>query len=174
MARTVRLTNPLVPVLAAAHNDLKAQIGAGAAFHLDKSESTVGLPDASDLTSALALVNRCRQVYDGTGSAFTAYPGHRHDLLAHRVADVANGCVSPRAIDLATGCTAATEMKGKFDAHLTQAGVHYTNDTTNSVGAVPDATTLPSLITLATALKAALNAHLGSGPLAASLRVIPA
>jgi hypothetical protein len=50
-------TDPLTPRVAAAINDLKAQLGAGSSFHLDAYEQPVGSPNATDLQSALVLMN---------------------------------------------------------------------------------------------------------------------
>ena len=63
MATPIRKTEPSVILWATAHNDLKAQIGAGANFHLDKSEKIVTSANAADLATSLTLVNEMIGVY---------------------------------------------------------------------------------------------------------------
>lgn len=170
MARVIYDTSPDRPVIATAINDLKAQIGAGAFFHLDKYENTVTLADAVDQATAIALVNQIKAVYNGTGQVGAA-PGHRLDDLAHKAVDSTDAVASPAATDLASAITLANEIKGDYNTHIASATYHYNADATNAVAAA-NATDLASLLTLVNQIKAKLNAHMASGPAAASLRVL--
>jgi hypothetical protein len=167
MATVVRKTFPEAQFFSDAVQNLKVQIGAGAAFHLDVSEVTVTAASATDLPTSIASVNQSRAVYEF----------HRVDTLAHANADTTNSMVLGPCVDLATAEALANQIKTKFNAHLTQATVHYNNDGVNAVVAA-NATDLGTLQTLANAIKSALNAHMGaaSAPtnVAPSLRLVSA
>lgn len=161
MATVLRKIDPLVQTIADAHNDLKAQIGAGSAFHLDKSEETITAANASDLATSLTLVNQLKAVYEF----------HRVDTLAHKAADSTDSISSATAIDLASAITLANEIKAKYNTHIASTTYHYNADATNAVAAA-DATDQGTLDTLANAIKTAINAHMASGPAAKSLRAV--
>lgn len=165
MATKIRKTDPLVSVYATAFNSLKAQIGAGAFFHLDKSELTVVSANASDLASSLTLCKELMNVY-----AF-----HLADTLAHKVVDSTNVVAATVAsvVDLASAITAANQLKTAYTAHIASTTHNYNADATNTIAAV-NATDQSSLNTLLNELKTDLNAHMASGPSAASLRVTSA
>lgn len=162
MATVLRNTHPTIPPLATAINALKAQVGAGSSFHLDASEVTVTAANATDLASALVLVNQMLQVYRF----------HMADTLAHKVVGVDLASYAD-ATDLATAITRVNDIKAKYNVHRASTTHHYTADATNVV-AVADATDLASLQTLANDVKAKLNAHFASAPAAASIRVVSA
>jgi hypothetical protein len=164
MATVVRKNDPNVAVWCAAHNALKAQIGAGASFHLDASESTVVAATATDLPTALTMVN----------NIVAALAFHAPDLLALKVADTVMAAALPvvaSAVDLATGITAMNAAKAAYNTHRVSTTYHYNTDATNTL-ATADATDLASLITLANAAKTAIVAHLASAPACASLRAV--
>ena len=175
MATLLVRSTPEFAVIGAAHNALKAQIGAGAKFHLDVSEVTLTAPAATDLATSLALANQAKAVY--TGGALGPFPGHRLDALAHLATDAVNAIASPDATTLATALTLANELKADYNLHRTQAGVHYTNDATNVVTAAA-AVDLATLVTLVNDVRTQLLAHWGaaSAPtnVAPSLRVVDA
>lgn len=63
-----------------------------------------------------------------------------------------------QAIILSAAQTLANEIKGDYNAHRTQAGVHPTDDTSNVVTAA-NATSLSTLLTLCADIRTQLNAH---------------
>lgn len=162
MATVLRKQGPFVQAFADAHNDLKAQIGAGSSFHLDKSEKTVTKANASSLATSLVLVNEILGVYKF----------HMADKLAHKVVGVALASYAP-ATDLTTAMARANDVKAKMNTHIASTTYHYTADATNGISS-PDATDQASLNTLLNEIKTDLNAHMGSGPAAKSIRVVPA
>ena len=90
------------------------------------------------------------------------------------MADTTNTISAADCVDLATSITLANALKVAFNAHLTQAGVHYINDATNTVVAA-NASDLGTTQTLATALKTALNAHMADAPTGGSMpRIVDA
>ncbi|HEU4615554.1 MAG TPA: hypothetical protein VFS15_25845 [Kofleriaceae bacterium] len=145
--------------IADAHNALKAQIGAGSAFHLDKSERTVTAADAADLATSLVLANDIKAIYEF----------HLADTLAHKAADAAPALT--KATDLASAETLANAIKADYNTHRASTTYHYNADATNAVASA-DATDQASLNTLLNEMKGDLNAHLASGPSAASLRAV--
>jgi hypothetical protein len=168
MALLLRKTDPHIEVLAKAVNGLKTQIGAGAHFHLDASEISPAHAAATDLPTAVQVINEVEAVYHF----------HTGDRLAHAVPDTTNVESTAKANasvtdgGLAGAMALANDQKAKFNAHLTQSTVHYNNDGTNAVAAA-NATDLPSLITLVNALRTSIIAHMANAPAAPSLRVVP-
>ena len=160
MATVLTKTSPEVEPLALAHNQLKAQIGAGAFFHLDKCEASVTAPSATDLATSLV---RLTQVI---GLARF----HFGDTLAHKVADVtALPAVSdPQA--LASAITAANALKAAYNTHIASTTYHYNADATNATASA-NASDQATLNTLVNELYTDLTAHVASGPSAPSLRV---
>lgn len=163
MATVIRNTDPNVSLWVAAHNDLKLQIGAGAFFHLDKSELTITLANATDLATSLALCNNITGVY-----IF-----HFADTLAHKIADVTALPLLGAATTLATAITAANLIKASLATHIASTTVNYAADSTNTIAAA-NATDQGSLNTLLNELKTDINAHMASGVASASLRLVSA
>lgn len=166
MATLVRDIDPLASVVCDAHNAIKAQIGAGSSFHLDKSERVLSFTTLSGTgaaNEALAIA--------ATNELMGVYLFHIADVLAHKEAGVAPALV--KATDLATAYTLATAIKADYGTHIADTDLHYNADSTNTVAAA-DATTLSSLQTLVNEMKntTALAAHMLSAPAAASLRLI--
>lgn len=159
MATVLRKTDPLVQTIADAHNALKSQIGAGSAFHLDKSERTIGAADAADLATSLVLANDIKAIYEF----------HLADTLAHKAADAAPALV--KATDLASAETLANAIKADYNTHRASTTYHYNADATNTIASA-DASDQSSLNTLLNELKTDINAHMASGPAAASLRAV--
>lgn len=162
MATQIRNTDAMIVPFAAAFNDLKLQIGAGASFHLDKSETVLTAAVASDLATSLVLVNNLLGVY-----AF-----HMADTLAHKIAGVALASYA-QATDLASAIARANDIKAKYNTHCASTAIHYSADATNTIAAA-DATDLASVITLLNEMRTDVAAHMQSGPAAKSLRVIGA
>lgn len=131
--------------------------------HMDRSERTVTAANASDLATALVLVNQLRAVYEF----------HRADTLAHLAADATNAIAAPVATDLGTAVTLANELKADYNAHRSQGGVHPTADTGNAIAAA-NASDQGTLNTLLNELKADLNLHMAAGLASASWRVVEA
>lgn len=161
MANPIRNTDPILSVMCDAHNDLKAQIGAGASYHLDASEQTVTAADASDLASALTLVNQILDVYKF----------HMADTLAHKVVGVALASYA-HATDLASAIARANDIKAKFNTHRASTTYHYNADA-GSVAA-SDASDQGTLETLLNEIKSDFNTHMASAPAAKSLRLVGA
>lgn len=147
--------------MAAAHNDLKAQIGAGSNFHLDACERLVVAATPTDLPTALVSTNELINVFTF----------HFADLLAHKVAAVSTLPAVGAAIDLASAITAANLMKASHNTECASTARHYTADATNTTSSA-NASDLASLLTLLTELKADLNAHTASAPAAKSVRIV--
>lgn len=163
MATVLRNIDPIIQSVADAHNDLKAQIGAGAFFHLDKSEVTVTAANATDLATSLVLCNQ----------AIAVYRFHFADTLALKAADATALPALGAAIDLASANTAANLIKTSHATHIASTAAHYAADATNTV-LTANATDLTTLMALLNDIKAKINAHMASGPAGKSLRVVSA
>jgi hypothetical protein len=187
MATVIRKTSSDLAAMAAAVNDLKAYVltalrsanadlvsiaADSVAFatpaladpgsHNDRSESTIVSADASDLGTSLTLVNEILGIYHF----------HMADTLAHKTAGVALASYT-RATTLATAITRANDIKSKYNTHRASTTYHYTADSTN-VTSSADATDQSSLNTLLNELKADINAHVVSGPVGKSIRLVDA
>jgi len=167
MAKQWYHSHPLYQLAADAHNDLKKQLGAGSSFHLDAYESPVASANATNLATAVTLVNEIRAVHNFMMS----------DTLAHKVADVTDPTVqalaNPNAGDggLAQAIALANDIKAKYNVHIASTTYHYTADATNAVAAA-NASDLATLQTLVNAIKTAINAHMASAPTSKSIRVL--
>jgi len=121
-------------------------------FH--KNESTLEFDDnATDLPTALVLVNSLRAL-------IVAHLASEGIEGAHRAAS-AETIAEPAATDQTSAEDLANELKADYNTHLTEAGVHVNNDSTNDVTSA-DATDLASLLTLVNEIKADYNAHVAS------------
>jgi hypothetical protein len=96
---------------------------------------------------------------------------HLRDGHAHRAADAANLLANAPPTTLAAAQVFLTDAKARWNAHLTQAGVHYATDTTDAI-AVADATDLPTAIALANAYRVAFAAHIQNALYGASIQLI--
>lgn len=163
MATVVRNTSPEIPIFTAGFNALKAQIGAGAFFHLDKSEVIVTAANATDLPTSLALCNNIIGVYTF----------HFADTLPHKIADVTALPAIGAAVDLTSAQTAANAIKVAVGTHIASTTVNYAADATNTIASA-NATDQSSLNTLLNELKTDINAHMASAPAAPSYRLVPA
>lgn len=159
MATLVRNTDPVLACVCTAHNQLKAQIGAGSSFHLDASEVAVSAANASSLATSLALAKQLR----------TVYLFHLADTLAHKVVDTPPALSEPT--DLATAITFANALKADYNTHRASTTYHHNADSTNAVSS-SDASDQASLNTLLNEIKTDLAAHIASAPSAPSLRLV--
>jgi hypothetical protein len=189
MAITVRRASPALQIaLAKAHNLTVASL-VGANFHADLtsltttdqftsfSQSTLQVTAANaagDITTAITLLNQLIGVAkvmmaDAVSTSLVA-------AGAHKVPDATNIALLPAqyvatgtlATDTAAVVAAANAWKTAYNAHCAQAGVHYTNDATNTV-ATANAVDLPSATTLLNAEKTAVNAHISGAPAATQM-----
>lgn len=165
MATQIRKTDQWVQPVADLVNALKAQIGAGSNFHLDKSEVKPSTANLSPVGLAPCLV--------ALNELIGVYTFHAADLLAHKVADAGSLPAIGAAVDLASAQTAANLLKTFHTAHIASTTVNYAADATNTIGAA-NATNQASLETLIAALQTAITAHMASGPSAPSVRAMPA
>lgn len=89
--------------------------------------NTVSAPAATDLATAITLLNELR----------TDYEAHRILTTGgvHGAADGTNALTAPAATNGPTAVTLANDLKAKYNAHriLTTGGVHGSQDTTNAV-----------------------------------------
>ena len=130
----------------------------------------------TDLDAVCALANNARWVLlthfaDG-GTATNAYGG------AHKAPDTVNAALIalslvPKATDQTTANALLNAEKAVLNAHMSQAGVHFTNDGVNSVGAL-DADDLASSKTLAAQIKSVCNAHMAFASATQTLTLVEA
>ena len=153
---------------------------------------------AVDIVTATALANSIRGLLIGAGTsgapgAQPGVSGHMFDAIsvsnvacgAHKVPDLTNSATlnavqsSPlvltgvTATDTAALVAFVNQLKASWNAHLSQAGVHFNNDAANSI-ATANATTLATAITLVNAFATPVNTHILSAPGSVMLNVLPA
>lgn len=187
MGTVVRNTSPELAAVVAAINELKAKVATvernantdlvsiaadsvafatpvstDPGFHNDRSEHVIVSANATDLPTSITLVNEIMGIYKF----------HMADTLAHKVVGVALASYT-RAKDLATAITLANDIKAKYNTHRASTTYHYSADSTNTVTAT-DASDQGSLDTLLNAMKTAVNAHMASGEVTKSLRLVDA
>ena len=156
MATRILLTHSVLAVLCASNNAIKAQIGAGAAVHLDASDYVTVNDVPVTEAECIALANQLRTIYEF----------HRTDYVtvyAHLIADAKNVIAATEDTTLATAITLANELKADYNAHRAQAGVHHNDDAGHAIAAA-DATDLASLVTLLTELRVDVLAHINAIP----------
>jgi hypothetical protein len=83
---------------------------------------------ATDLTSLIILANNLKLVFN----QHISYGGGNIHLLS----DPGDTIIAPDAVDLPSALILINQIWTNFNAHLTAPGVHYNNDTVNSVGLV--------------------------------------
>lgn len=166
MATIIRKTSPELYALATHQNALLSYMGAGTKIHIDASEMTVTAAAATDLATSLTLANQIKRVYNGSSSSSIVgyWVGHRLDTMGHLAVDSTNSVTAADATSLATCITLANQLKAKYNAHRTQAGVHHNNDAVNVV-TVADAVNLQAEVNaLLNDIKAQVNAHMADAP----------
>jgi len=149
--------------LVAAFNATRAALAQPGSFvHLDTTSVTVGdfqnlsaqpaVVQAPPTTDSPSLVALCAEL-----SARLAI--HFGDTFAHHVADTASALANGPPAALADAIVFLNDAKAKWNAHLTRAGVHLTNDTANAITA-PDAADEQTAQDLANTLRVVYAAHI--------------
>jgi hypothetical protein len=176
MAIDVRkMPDVMLHALVAANNQRLVD-GISTFFHLDRTAATtaadyqsqsitrvtVSAATATDSTTAIVMANAVK----------VAVNLHFVDAIAHNTA-VSSAVATATATDTTTAITLANAIKTAFGVHLWESGVHYPNDSTNTVSAA-NATDATTLITLVNELKTDLNAHMASAPAGMYMNLIPA
>jgi hypothetical protein len=115
---------------------------------------------ATDLPSLLAL---CSELAG-------RHRAHTRDSFAHLLPDTSNDLAKGPPTTLADAIVFVNDAKAKFNSHLSQQGVHVTNDP-NKITA-PDASDLQTSMDLANTYRALFNAHIPAGPPGASIQLI--
>lgn len=122
---------------------------------------TISSATATDLATSLTLVNELKADLNV----------HFADTIAHNTA-VSAAVTTAAGTDLTTAVALANALKAAYGTHRTAAGVHFTNDTTNTVAAA-DATDQTTLNTLVNELKTDFNAHFASAPNGTWINITP-
>lgn len=163
--------------LVAGYNALRQTVAlSGSMYHRDVTSTTSGFGDSLATTAyTVTAVNG-----DGTlaklkllcADLALKYKVHIADATAHLVADATNTLASyATPADLTAAIAFVNDFKAKFNAHLSQSGVHVNNDS-NTVATADASTTQAQADTLANALKAAFNIHVQSAPKGASITLV--
>lgn len=95
---------------------------------------------------------------------------HTRDAFAHLVADAQDDLANGPPQSLAAATAFLNDAKAKFNAHLSQAGVHVVNDP-NQITA-PNAADLQTAIDLANTYRALFNTHIQAAPPGASIQLV--
>jgi hypothetical protein len=115
---------------------------------------------ATDLPSLLSL---CAELAG-------RHRAHTRDAFAHLAADTQNDLAKGPPATLADAIALLNDAKTKFNAHLSQQGVHVANDP-NKITA-PDASDQQTAIDLANTYRALFNTHIQAAPPGASIQLI--
>jgi hypothetical protein len=115
---------------------------------------------ATDLPSLLALC----------GELAGRHRAHTRDAFAHLAADTQSDLAKGPPTSLADAIAFLNDAKAKFNAHLSQQGVHVTNDP-NRITA-PDASDLQTAMDLVNTYRSLFNAHIQAAPPGASIQLI--
>ena len=175
MPLTVRRGSGAVLYAIVAQLDALRRLVAQAAgqFHLEVSSIGVGdftapvaaplvfaAPPATDLPSLLTL---CVEIAG-------RHRMHTRDGYAHLAPDTQNDLSKPAPATLADAIALVNDAKAKFNAHLSQPGVHVVNDP-NQITA-PGAVDLQSAMDLANTYRALFNTHIQAAPPGASIQLV--
>ena len=175
MPLTVRRGSGAVAYAVVAQLDALRRIVAQSAgqFHLEVSGTGGGdfttptlfplvfiAPPATDLLSLLTL---CAEIAG-------RHPMHTHDGYAHLVGDMQDDLAKPPPAALADAIAFINDAKAKFNAHLSQPGVHVVNDP-NQITA-PHAADLQTAMDLANTYRALFNTHIQAAPPGASIQLV--
>jgi hypothetical protein len=95
---------------------------------------------------------------------------HTHDGFAHVVPDTQDDLAKAPPATLADAVAFINDAKAKFNAHLSQAGVHVVNDP-NQITA-PNAADLQTAMDLANTYRALFNTHIQAAPPGASIQLV--
>jgi len=120
--------------------------------------------NAVDLPTSVALANALQAL--AARHAADSVAAHQSAAGAHLISDTALAvtlAAVPAAVLLPSVQTLANAEKTFWNAHFTSAGVHVTNDATNTIAAAA-ASDQPTSNTLLNAIKTAVVAHFVSAP----------
>jgi hypothetical protein len=172
---TIRRGSGAVEYAIVAQLDALRRLVAQAAgqFHLEASSigagdftAPIALPlvfaagPATDLPSLLLLCS------DMAGR----HRMHTHDSFAHLAPDTQDDLANGPPQSLAAAVAFLNDAKAKFNAHLSQAGVHVVNDP-NQITA-PNAADLQTAMDLANTYRALFNTHIQAAPPGASIQLV--
>ncbi|HEY1697974.1 MAG TPA: hypothetical protein VGG39_37700 [Polyangiaceae bacterium] len=129
-----------------------SSVGAGDFTNPTAVPLTLASGPASDLPSLLSL---CQELAG-------RHAAHTHDRFAHLKPDTADDLAKGPPATLADAVAFLNDAKAKFNAHLSQAGVHVVNDP-NKITA-PDAADQQTACDLANTYRALYNAHIQAAP----------
>jgi hypothetical protein len=155
-------------------NALRHIVAAAAGqYHLEVTSVTAGdftaplmLPlviasaPANDLPSLLAL---CAELAG-------RHRAHTRDGFAHLATDTVDDLAKPPPSTLGDAIAFVNDAKAKFNAHLSQAGVHAVADP-NKITA-PDASDLQTACDVANTYRALFNTHIQAAPPGASIQLL--
>lgn len=162
MALVHNRTSPQIADIATAINTTRQAAVGTSKPHADASEVTVTAADSATPATAIALANNLLSVYNF----------HLGDTLAHKVADSADLTGLSPCVDNTTCIALVLAMATGYETHRASTTYHYTADSTNTLTSTT-VTTIGQAETVATDLKAKLNAHMATALAGKSLRVIP-
>lgn len=147
------LVTTVTPVESIASVDLINRRGQLASFENDL-ENTVTLPSVSGPTSTETTI-----ISDVT-TFISKYHAHIASGVYHVIPDAVNGGI-PTPVTFANALASLNLMRTKYASHLSQAGVHYNNDTSHMISA-PVATDIATAVTLLQDLTDKFNWHISS------------
>lgn len=161
----------VVAALVSQHNALLKKVASELTTqpHADVSSDTSGdfsAPVATARTCTTASLDTLAKVVTRANLLKVLFNQHFADDLAHDAADDVNVIDAPDATS-SNQTTLQTEantllnaIQAALIAHQIESGVHFTNDVTTDVSAVPVASNLATSETLGAALTTAYNAHI--------------
>jgi hypothetical protein len=147
-------------------------LGAGL-FHLEITSVSSGdftAPVASPLVFASAPATDLPSLLALCAELAGRHRVHTRDGFAHVAADTQDDLAKGAPAALADALAFVNDAKAKFNAHLSQQGVHVANDP-NKITA-PDATDLQSAMDLANTYRALFNTHIQAAPPGASIELL--
>lgn len=167
----------LVKAYNALHDSVQSATGASGngAFHYDITSYPTG--DYTNPSSSAVVTSKSTSEdgYNACANELLAVlKVHFNDDYAHAVADTTNSLsayADGYAESAATLYAVLNAMKTKYNAHLSQSGVHFNNDSTNTVTA-EDATDSPTAETLILELQDEVLDHTESGPAVGKVRLM--
>jgi len=150
----------------------------GSTTYHDIADTNTAAGNAIDLASAIILANSLRTNYKAhlimpseeeeavtlLNALVVDYEAHRAKSTAstgHAAADGVN-IVNPALVpctNYATAAALSADLKTKYNAHRSQAGVHSHNDSGNEVTSTTPVTTIAMLKTLVNEIRTDFNAH---------------
>jgi hypothetical protein len=161
------LPDELVYALVAAHNQRQVD-SIGSSFHLSRTEITNRGDYRNQSVTRLsiaanALSNDAARVVRANAIK-AALNLHYADMVAHDTVQTAT-IATADATDLTSANTLINACKASYNTggHINTAGVHFTNDATNTIAAA-NATDAASFDTLAAEMTTDINAHMASAP----------